>query len=186
MEIEYKLSKEDYIEFQLFASTKSETIKRSKKRARNRVPIIYIILGTILLLFADVVIAIGFYLIGILWYLFYPNLTKRRYIKHYTKYVDENFKNRFETNIKVNFPDNYELIETIDIEGESNFKTSEIEKIFEIKRYIYVKMKSGSHLIIPKYKIESIDSLRIELKNISELRGFGIETDLDLNFEIEK
>lgn len=186
MEIEYKLNRIDYIEFQLFASTKSETSKRSKKRARNRVPIIYMVLGTILLIFADMTIAIVFYLIGILWYLLYPNWIKRRYVKHYTKYVEENFKNRFETPIKVNFPENYELIETTDIEGESKFKTSEIEKIFDIKRFIYIKMNSGSYLIIPKYKIVNIDKLRAQLEIISELRNFNIETDFNLDFEIEK
>lgn len=182
MEIEFSLSRADFISFQLFAATKSVTITKSKRKARNRLPIVYLILGTILLTLEDKVYAIIFYLIGILWYLLYPTLTKKRYAKHYEKYVDENFKNRFDTLIKLNFSDNCELIETEDLEGESKIKTSEIERIFEINRFIYIKMKSGSHLIIPKYKIENVDNLREKLIMISKTKNFGIETDLEIDF----
>ena len=92
MEIEFSLSRADFISFQLFAATKSVTITKSKRKARNRLPIVYLILGTILLTLEDKVYAIIFYLIGILWYLLYPTLTKKRYAKHYEKYVDENFE----------------------------------------------------------------------------------------------
>lgn len=186
MEIEYSLSRADYIDFQLFAATKSETIKKNKRKARNRLPIIYLILGTILLTLSDKAFAIIFYLIGVLWYLLYPVLTKKRYVKHYEKYVDENFKNRFDTLIKVKFLDDNNTIETVDFEGESKFKTSEIERIFEIRRFIYIKMNSGSHLIIPKYKIDKIDKLRDELKMISKSKTFDIETEFDLDFKIDK
>jgi hypothetical protein len=187
MEIEFSLSRADYIDFQLFAATKSERIKKNKRNARNRLPIIYLIIGTILLVVVeDIIFAIIFYLFGVLWYLLYPTLTKRRYAKHYEKYVDENFKNRYDTLIKFNLLDNYELIETIDFEGESKFKTSEIEKIFEIKRFIYIKMKSGSHFIIPKYKIENIDKLRQELITMSKTKNFEIETDLEIDFNTNK
>ena len=179
MEIEFTLSRADYIECQLFAITKSEIIKKNRKTARIRLPVIYLILGTILLLLADLVYAIIFYLLGVLWYLLYPTLTKKRYARHYEKYVDENFKNRFDTLIKVRFLDDYETIETVDFEGESKFKTSEIEKIIEIKRFIYIKMKSGSHFIIPKYKIENVKQLREELRMISKSKNFEIETDLN-------
>ncbi len=186
MEIEFSLSRADYIDFQLFAATKSEIIKKNKRKVRNRLPIIYLILGTILLILEDKAFSIIFYLIGVLWYLLYPTLTKKRYARHYEKYVDENFKNRFDTLINVKFPDNHELIETVDFEGESKFKTSEIEKIFEISRFIYIKMKSGSHFIIPKYKIENIDKLRQELILISKTKNFEIETDLEIDFNTDK
>ncbi|GET23325.1 YcxB family protein [Prolixibacter denitrificans] len=182
MEIEYTLSRTDYIEFQLFAATKSETIRKSRRKARSRLPIIYLILGTILLVLADKVFSILFYLIGVLWYLLYPTLSKKRYLRYYEKYADENFKNRFDTLIKVSFPDDQELIETVDLEGESKFKTSQIEKIFEINRFFYIKMKSGSHLIIPKYKIENIDKLREELTMISETKNLKLETNLEIDF----
>jgi Ca2+/Na+ antiporter len=186
MEIEFSLSRADYIDFQLFAATKSETIKKNKRKARNRLPIIYFILGTILLILADKVFSIIFYLIAVLWYLLYPTLTKKRYARHYEKYVDENFKNRYDTLIKVSLSDNYELIETFDFEGESKFKTSVIEKIFEIKRFIYIKMKSGSHFIIPKYKIENIEKFSQELIIISKTKNFEVETDLEIDFNTDK
>lgn len=186
MEIEYSLSRADYIDFQLFAATKSETIKKNKRKIRNRVPIVYLILGTVTLTLEDKLLSIVFYLIGVLWYLFYPKLTKSRYARHYIKYVDENFKNRFDTLIKAKISDDFKLIETVDFEGESKFKTSEIERIFEIKRFIYVKMKSGSHFIIPKYKIENIDQLKQELKIVSETNNIEIEENLEIDFNTER
>lgn len=186
MEIEYTLSRADYLEFQLFAATKSETIKKNKRKARNRLPIIYLILGTILLTLSDKIFAIFFYLIGVLWYLLYPVFTKKIYNKHFEKYVDENFKKRFNTRIKASFSDDYDTIETSDLDGESKFITSEIERIFEIKRFIYIKMNSGSYLIIPKYKIDMIDKLRDELKMISQSKNFEVVTELELDFKTNK
>lgn len=186
MELEFTLSRLDYLEFQLFASTKSETIKKNRKKARNRLPIIYLILGTILLTLSDKVFAIIFYLIGFLWYLLYPILSKKRYSKYYGKYVDENFKNRFNTLIKLRIEDNYETIETSDLEGETKLKISEIERVYEIKRFIYIKMKSGTYLIIPKYKIDNTENLRETLMLISKTRNFNFETDLELDYQLEK
>ena len=183
MEVEYSLSRADYIDFQLFAATKSEIVRKNRKKARNRLPIIYLLLGTILLTIDDKIFAILFYSIGILWYILYPTLTKKRYTKQYEKYLDENFKNRYDTSIRVKLAENYELIETIDNEGESKFKTSEIEKIFEINRFFYIKMKSGTYLIIPKYKIENIEKLSYDLVMISKTMNFEIEKDLELDFK---
>jgi len=184
MEIEFSLSRADYIDFQLFAATKSETTRKNRKKGRNRLPIIYLILGTILLTHPDKAYAIIFYVIGVLWYLLFPVFAKKRYARHYEKYVDENFKNRFDTNIKVKFADDHETIEATDFEGESKFKTSEIERIIEIKRFIYIKMNSGSHLILPKYKIDDVDKLKDELEKISKSKSFNIETEFDLDFRI--
>ena len=187
MDLEYSLSRADYISFQLFAATKSEMIRKKKRKVRITLPIIYLILGTILLTIEDqhfviIYFVIILYLIGILWYFLYPTLTKNRSTKHYKKYVDENFKNRFDTLIKVKISSDNELVETIDFQGESKFKASEIEKIFEIKRFIYIKMKSGSYFIIPKYKIQDIDKLKEELNVLSKTKNFEIETDLEIDF----
>ncbi len=186
MNIEFTLSRADYIEFQLFAATKSEILKKTNKKARLRVPIIYMILGTMLLTLSDKMFAIIFYTVGILWFFFYPFFAKKRYAKHYEKFVDENFKNRFNTTIKINFIEDYESIECIDFEGESKTNTSKIEKIFEIKRFFYIKMHSGIHFIIPKYKIEHCDKLKEVLIKISKMKSIDYEANVDLDFVFKK
>ncbi len=183
MELAYSLSRADYISFQLFAASQSNEVKKTKRKFRVRLPIIYLIVGAGLLAYGAMIMAVAFFVIAGLWYFLSPMYIKKHFEKAYVKYVDEYFKNRFDTPVKISLSS--EMIETEDFEGESKLKTSGIEKIVEIKRFFYLKMTSGIYLIIPKYKIENPDQLREELHSIGTMNNTDVETDLELDFARE-
>ena len=120
MRIEYTLEKIDFLKYQLFAASKSERIIKSRKKSRIRVPIIYFILGLFLFALADLIFAIIFIGVGVAWYFLHPYFMKKRYVRHFEKYIDENYQNRFGKSVTLDFDGEY--IITTDYLGESRLK----------------------------------------------------------------
>lgn len=177
MKIEYTLSRNDFIEFQLFTASNSETIKKSRRKSRNRLPIIYFILGLTMLVYRNIVVALIFIGIGITWYFLYPVYLKRRYVRHFERYVDENLKNRFGKQVTLIFSE--EFIDTADFIGESKLRTSEISEVNEISNYFFIKFSSGESLIMPKPVIQQKIEFNEWLLNLVEKLKINHNTDLN-------
>jgi hypothetical protein len=178
MRIEYTLNKVDFLEYQLFAASKSDRIIKSRKNSRIRLPIVYFILGLLLFILSDLIFALIFIGVGVAWYLLQPSFMKNRYIRHFEKYIDENYKNRLGKLVALVFEDEYILAS--DYIGEGKLKIKEIAEINEIKDYIFLKFTSGESLIVPKNRISNLNELNSVLsKIIAELR---IKQDIDLDW----
>jgi hypothetical protein len=179
MRIEYTLEKIDFLKHQLFSASKSERIIKSRKNSRIRVPIIYCILGLSLFALADLIFAIIFIGVGVTWYFLHPYFMKKRYVRHFEKYIDENYQNRFGKSVTLDFDGEY--IITTDYLGESRLKIKEIAEINEIKDYVFLKFSSGESLIIPKDRIENSNELNnILTKIISDL---SINHNIDIDWQ---
>ena len=179
MKIEYTLDRVDFLEYQLFAASKSELIIKSRKRSRIRLPITYLILGLILFVFTNLLYALIFIGIGITWYLFQPFFMKRRYIRQYEKYIDENYSNRFGEKVTLDFEDEYIIAN--DCLGESKLKVQGITEINEIKNHIFIKFLSGESLIIPKKRISNLNELNSIVTRITS--NLKIKHNIDPEWE---
>jgi len=177
MTIEYKLGKEDFLTYQLYSATKSESVRKSRNKARIRVPIVYVILSLLLYVFTDTLLAGIFLAIGILWYFLSPFYLKRKYITHYSKYIDEHYKNRFGVLASLTF--NSDTIESKDITGESKLNLSEVEEINEIKDYFFIKISSGVSLILPKDRIPESEKMEETIKTITEKHQIKHNVEFD-------
>ena len=179
MKIDYTLDREDFLEFQLFAASKSERIIKSRKNSRIRLPIVYLILGVILFFLTDLTFALIFLSIGLIWYLFHPYFMRKRYVRHFGKYIDETLNNRFGKTVSLTFGDDF--IQEIDYMGESILKKKEIIEINEIKDYVYLKFSSGESLIVPKNKINNLQEFSNQIKLIAS--DLSISYNIDLNWK---
>jgi hypothetical protein len=164
MNVEFTLEKEDFLTFQLYTASKSETVIKTRNKYRIRVPIAYAILSIILYEFADIIFAGIFLCVGLLWYLLYPYYIRKKYVKHYSKHIDEQYKNRFGKSESLTIKS--DVIESKDIIGESKINMREIEELNEIKDYYFIKFSSGVSLIIPKNRIKKSEELKEKLQNI--------------------
>jgi hypothetical protein len=165
MKIEYTIDRIDFLNYQLFAASKSERVIKSRKRSRILVPIVYLFLGLCLFLFSEITIALIFISFGLIWYFMFPFYTRRRYIKHFEKYLDENFQNRYGKAIILIFEDEY--ITSIDYLGESKLRIKEITNINEIPDYCFIKLSSGESLIVPTKKINNLTEFDEFIKHIT-------------------
>jgi hypothetical protein len=106
---------------------------------------------------------------------------KSVYKKHYQKYIEDIYKNRFGEVSTISFND--KSIDCLDRTGESKINYMEIEEIFETGDYFFLKMKSGVVLIIPKTKVENFEKVKVELKNLSYKLQINYSQELKWKWE---
>lgn len=176
MRLEYIADRNDYLQFQLFAASQSESTLKKIKKSRIVIAVIYAILSLILFLTEDTGLAIIFMGIAISWYLYYPTYIRKRYKNQYEKYTDEYYHNRFGKSITIQFDDDY--ITCTDYSGEIKFKINEITGINEIADFYFIKFSSGTYLIISKGRISQNEELKVLLMQIAST--LGIKFDINL------
>ena len=141
LKITYIQKKVDFVINQLFAASKMQTVSKGRTRSRIRIPLVYIGLSIILFAVNATDFGIGFLIIAVVWYLFYPFFIANAYKRTYTKQIDEIFSNRFNKSVAVVFAEEYIAWETI--YGEAKLYNTAIDSIDEITDYCTVKFKSG-------------------------------------------
>ena len=154
MKLNYKLFKKDFLEFQLYNSSTSKNSQKTRRKSRLMIPIIYIVLGTLLLILGKITFGIGLLILAVLWYLFYPMYSEKKYKKHFEKHIDENYSKTIDKEVEISFK--ADLIEMKDQTSESKVKTSEIDKLIELNDHT---------LIIPKRAISDNDKFKSMIKN---------------------
>lgn len=179
--ITYTLSKEDYLEHLLYASSKTPSIQNKRKVYKILLPVVYIIIGAIGLISGNMVLFSSLIALAILWWVLFPKFERNLYTKRFSKYIDQQLKSNA-----------YKSIE-LEIHPEQIFQKEEnitytiafeqINIIHEIKNYIYIGLKDGYTIIIPKNKIQHLDQWKqIFLENI---QAFEIPQVIDLNWKWE-
>ncbi|XLS27930.1 YcxB family protein [Flavobacteriaceae bacterium M23B6Z8] len=165
MTINYQLTNSDFLEYQLYTSSKSELIKKRRFRSRIIIPIIYLILG---LFFANhsgkFGIGIAFVIFGILWFIFYPLYSKWRYKNHFKKHVEENYKNRINKPVKIDFDEN--SLNAKDFTSESRINGTELKELIETKDHFFIKLTTDLSLIVPKHSIENQSEFKMRVTEL--------------------
>ncbi len=174
MKLEYILNFADFLEYQLYVSSKSKLHKKNRNKAKTIVPIIYIFLGLILFSVGKTEFAVTFLVFAVLWYLFYPLYAKRKYKKHFENHIKENYKNRIGKKIMLHFGDDTDFVETSDLGTQTRIQNSEFDKLIELKEYYFLKLKSELSLIIPKRAVHDQETFKklltdINVKYVDEL-----------------
>ncbi len=176
MNINYQLTNSDFLAYQLYTSSKSELHKKRRFRSRIIIPIIYILFGLYLAnKNEDNGIGILFAGIGILWFAFYPMYAKWRYKRHFTKHVEENYKNRINKPVKIDFDEN--SVNAKDFTSESRINGTELKELIEIKDHFFIKLATDLSLIVPKHSI--LDQMEFKKRVI----GLGAEYIDERNWE---
>jgi len=178
MTIEYTLDKGDFLTFHLFSASKSERIRKTRTRNKIMLPLVYLGISIILYFIESIELAIIIFLSGFLWIFIYPFYERKRYVKHYKKFIDENYKNRLGKPGNLKFEGDY--IHSKDFTGEAKMYLSELDELNEIRDYYYLKFNSGVSLIIPKRKIDNIESLDQFLNELAT--RLRIKHNVELNW----
>ncbi|MDQ3536126.1 MAG: hypothetical protein M3421_10925, partial [Bacteroidota bacterium] len=177
MEFEFKVNEDDFLTYQLFNASRSAKIKKIRRRNRSLVPILYLIVSIMFLLFQNYAMAFGFFLISVLWFVIYPMFERRRYVKQFKKNIAEKFKDKTDRNSKVILQDDIWL--TKDEEKEAKFSVYDFKEINEIDTQIYIVLKSGYVLIIPKKEVNNIVELIRMLKELALKHSFVYNKNLE-------
>ncbi len=165
MKLEYKLNADDFLTHQLYSSSKSESQKKSRNRARIIWPIVYTLFGLFLYYRDDTVLGpIMFSGLGILWLLFYPTYSKWRYKKHFEKHVHENYKNMIGQTVEFEF--SMETVTIKDHTSESSIKVSELKTFVETRNHFFITLTTGLSIIIPKRVVENLPAFFLKMEDL--------------------
>jgi hypothetical protein len=177
MTLTYSLDQNDFLQYQLFTASKSDRIK--KKRTKT-----WLILSGSWLLFSfvfyqrhDTLLFYLFLAYGLITLLFYPYYQRRQYKNHYAKFIADTYKNRFGKTSNITFTET--ALETNDITGESKINLAQLENLTETANYFYLKMKTGGHIIIPRYKLNNVSEVQEKLKALCTKLSIDFITDLN-------
>jgi cation transport ATPase len=165
MQFEYSLNENDYLQHQLFIASKSNRIKR--KRIKSWIIVSVATLLLFLFFYQQhnkfmmyCTLALAIYTI-----LFYPTYLKSHYKNHYKKFIADTYKNRIGVKTIIKFDEN--CIIFFDRTGEGKINLSEIDIIYETGAYIYLRMKIGETLIIPKIEMKNVQVSVTQFNNLA-------------------
>lgn len=177
METKYAIEFDDFLQHQLYISSKSKNTQKARKKSKLSVLGIFLAFSIYSFFTDDQVLAYYFLVLIGATIIFYPRYQRNHYKKHYSKFINETYKNRFGEVSTLIFRDDF--IESDSIVGESKMNYTSIEEIIEIKNHIFLKLKTGGSLIIPKAKIENLNELKISLEAISKKYAIPNTVELD-------
>lgn len=177
MNINYQLTNSDFLEYQLYASSKSETHKKSRNFSKILLPVLFLLFG--FLLYKKEEDDIGTLLISgvtaTLWFIFYPIYSKWLYKKKFKKHVEKNYRNQINKPVEIDFNEN--SVNVKDFMSETKINGTELKELIETKSHFFIKLTTDVSLIVPKHSIEN----QTEFKNrVTEL---GAEYVDEINWE---
>ncbi len=178
MKLEYKIEENDYLQYQLYTASKTERIKKQRIKSWILVSLLFYIISLLFLINENKMAFYSFMIFGFITLIFYPSYLRKHYKEHYSKFIKENYKNRFDERLVIEFFEN-ELMSN-DSNSESKVKYSAFEEFNEIGDFIFLKLKSSSSFIIPKLKIDNLEELKVELNTIAE--KYNIKQNVELNW----
>ena len=151
MEIEFKLSEEDYINFNVDHTKKSPTMRKNVTFIRILGPVVFLIAPFVIISFSEIPLWYWITLFGIasiLWLIYYPrhfDWDMRRKMK---KMLQEGNNENLFKEIKIILTK--EGIIQKNKTGESFTKWDDVDSVDETDDYIYIYNSSISAFIIPK------------------------------------
>jgi hypothetical protein len=149
--IEYTLTADDLLQFNLYYSSISENHASQRRKHRTLVSIAYIILALISFGFNEYGIAIVFILFAGAWFLFSPRLVSRQYRKHYEKHIAETAGDKLPYSVVLELqPDG---IFASSYMGEAKYHYDVVDKIVENEGYTYIFIRKDMAFILPHDRI---------------------------------
>ena len=161
--IEYQLTEEDLIRFNLYYSAHSELHKRQRRRHRLLVPVVYAVLAGLCCMSRSFIVASVLAAFALVWFLVSPAWLRWRFRKHYEKHIRETKGETLKEPMTLELqPDG---ICTSSAVGESKFRYSAVDQIVENEGYTYVFISKAMALILPHDRIaqETITALVAEI-----------------------
>lgn len=165
MTIEYTLTEEDFLTHQLYIASTSERIKKKRRNTRIVIPVLYIGLGLFFLSDDNSSLSVFFIVFGCLWYFVYPEWERKRYIRHYKSFINENYSERI--NRPASLTIDGETLITSDQSSESRVKTEEIKQVTELPFIMLITLKTGVSLIVSKTKVQDTGILITRLRELA-------------------
>ena len=166
MEINYNLTEEDYLNFNMFHVKNSKTVIRTLNMQRFLTPILFIVLSYVLSKIGNMSflgLFIAFLIASILWIIFYP--------RYFYSYVIRNTKKMIKEGKNDGLLGEHCMVLSEDgiIDSTSNGETKVtwlgIKTLSEDRQNIYLYNSSVSAYILPKRELDDVEEVKTYLNS---------------------
>ena len=147
----------DFLQFQLFTASQSKRIKNKNQRSTFTIMACFLLLAMLLGSSGTNVFQFAFIALIPITYFFYPKYLKNHHYNHYRSFVKDVFQKKSNQSNIVEFK--HEEMFFQNEFGESRLNYHAIEKIAEIPEYIFITLKTGNNIILPKKEISDYEDL---------------------------
>jgi Ca2+/Na+ antiporter len=149
------LTKDDFLQFQLFTASQSPSIAKRRNRNRIMVSLLYVVIALTTFLRGQLNFAVVILVFSGLWFVLYPLYSAWYYKRHYSKHIDEHYKEKIGSSSQLS-------ISCHGLEAEGNAISGSIAfngmgKLFEIPGYFFLQVETGDYLIFPKSNEETAE-----------------------------
>lgn len=151
MKLEYELTKQDYIDFNIDHMKNSNILKRSLLMQQYGIAVLYLVMPFIFANVTDIPLwywLTSFVIAAVLWIIFYPKYFMSASAKRISKMIDAG-KNK-DMFGKHSLTISEEGINEASENGESKINWSGVEKIIETEGHFFIYISSVMAYIIPK------------------------------------
>jgi len=177
--ITMQLDENDYLTYQLYNASKTQRVREGRIRAWIATTAIFLGMAYLFYVSDNQALMIYFLVLSLITLVFYPLYSRWRYKKHYAKHIREVYKNRFNQACTLEISD--DLIVAKDSGSETRINTSEIEVVNEIEGFYFLKLKTGTSLIIAKAKANDPAQIVEAMKSL--LANKAIKHNVELNWK---
>jgi hypothetical protein len=158
-------------------ASKSKEIKFKRRKNWLLVPLVYLVFAALaFFLGKQKNIALTFSILAGVWLVLHPLYTRWNYKDKFKKAIIKNNKEIFGKKISLNIQDNFLIIS--DTVNTTKQKLSEVSSIHEITSHIFIKLKKGSSIIIPKSDLNNTSVFLDFISNISKGSKVKISKEL--------
>lgn len=152
MKLNFLLRVQDYLQFNLYVSSKTERVMKRRNRNRLIIPIFYALLAAYFLYIHAYVAAGLLFLFGFLWFLFFRKYEAKRYVKYFLKHIQDNLSKSIDKPVEILLGE--EDIYAKSPENESKMTWQSLIKVVEIPQLFLLMMDRGVAILIPKDQVD--------------------------------
>jgi hypothetical protein len=168
MDLSYELEAEDFLEYQMFQSATTSSLKKRRMMSKVFLSLLYIAVGAYFKFAKDQTsTAVIFLGAGVMWYFLYPAYAKWRYKNHFKQYIKANYHERFGKTSTLSIQS--DGIDFNDSTGNGHIKSETLAHLIELKAYYLVTIETGQSLIVPKSAVSNAPEFKKALKD------FGVQ-----------
>lgn len=159
MQIEYTLTKEDFLKYQLYTASKSPTVIKQRQMLLWGFPTLWILLGLFYLIFkSNFVVLVLFLILSAIWMLIISFLSKRQYKKFYSKHIDQHWVDQEGQTQILNIE--ADSIKITDQLSEEKLEINAISELIELKEAYILQTKLVKGYVIPKTAVSDQEGLK--------------------------
>jgi hypothetical protein len=178
MKLEINLSKDDFLQHQLYKASKRRTIKIQRLRNSIILSAFIIFLGIYAYIQTKYISFIFFFCVAsVIEFLTYPLYLRILYKRHYSKFINENYKNKIENKFSLEILNGFIISKDSESKSELKIDIKEIKEIVEIKKNYFIVLDGISSVILPK-NTETNDFINNIINN------YNIGLNKELNWKL--